>query len=347
VVQKPGVLEKSGYFTLLVAPGLGHKFPPDWQQKAEAAYAPHIARGRPEHPARVRFVTYTLKYASCFWVLLLGLDRHYERALVDAEKTDSGLAVKTENVQALRLIMDAAEPVALAIDGQHLDVRPWLGRDSIPYLYLEKRQGRWSTMLPQRFVTERNRRPHKMPGLQGPIDDAFTGTFLCVRGTGQPWNAAVQAHAEAELKRFRDEWNKFFRGDLPIKDDVTVNEDDIAGRHLILFGDPGSNSLIAQVLDGLPLSWTREQIRLGGKTFAADTHVPALVYPSPLNAGRYVVLNSGHTFHAADLRGTNALLYPRLGDYAVLKPAAGREPAAEVVAAGLFDDFWQISKESR
>ena len=45
-----------------------------------------------------------------------------------------------------------------------------------------------------------------------------------------------------------------------------------------------------------------------------------LIYPNPLNANRYVVLNSGHTFHAADYRGTNALLYPRLGDYAVLTP---------------------------
>ena len=41
--------------------------------------------------------------------------------------------------------------------------------------------------------------------------------------------------------------------------------------------------------------------------------------PNPLNASRYVVLNTGHTFHAADFQGTNALLYPRLGDYAVLK----------------------------
>jgi hypothetical protein len=157
----------------------------------------------------------------------------------------------------------------------------------------------------------------------------------------------VQRYAEADLQRFRNEWNKFFRAELPIKDDVHVTEDDIAGRHLILFGDPGSNSLIAQVLDGLPLSWTRERITLGGKAFAADTHLPALVYPSPLNTGRYVVLNSGHTFHAPDFRGTNALLYPRLGDYAILKPAAGKEPEAEVVTAGLFDDFWQIRGESR
>ena len=55
----------------------------------------------------------------------------------------------------------------------------------------------------------------------------------------------------------------------------------------------------------------------------------------------------GHTFHAADFLGTNALLYPRLGDYAILKPApTEKDPlAASVVIAGLFDDFWRVKKE--
>ena len=81
------------------------------------------------------------------------------------------------------------------------------------------------------------------------------------------------------------------------------------------------------------------------QSYAAADHVPVLIYPSPLNTGRYVVLNSGHTFHAADFRGTNALLFPRLGDYAILKLAPEKDPlAAEVVTAGFFDDFWRIKK---
>ncbi len=79
---------------------------------------------------------------------------------------------------------------------------------------------------------------------------------------------------------------------------------------------------------------------------SASDHVPALIYPSPLQTGRYVVLNSGHTFHAADFRGTNAQLYPRLGDYALLRLApTNKDPLeTEVVTAGLFDDFWQVKK---
>ena len=55
----------------------------------------------------------------------------------------------------------------------------------------------------------------------------------------------------------------------------------------------------------------------------------------------------GHTFQEADLRGTNALLYPRLGDWAVIKPKpTAKDPAGyEVVAAGLFDSHWRFSKK--
>jgi len=131
---------------------------------------------------------------------------------------------------------------------------------------------------------------------------------------------------------------------VAVKDDADVTPEDIASRSLILFGDPASNSLIAQILDALPLEWTKERIVLAGQTVSAAEHVPVLIYPSPLNPRHYVVLNSGHTFHAADFRETNALLYPRLGDYALLKPAATEHDplAVEVVTAGLFNDFWQV-----
>src|SRR5262249_23413659 len=142
---------------------------------------------------------------------------------------------------------------------------------------------------------------------------------------------------------------KYFRGELPVKDDSEVTSEDLSTRHLVLFGDPSSNSLIGQVLDALPLQWTKEALTFAGKKYAAASHVPVLIYPSPLNPTRYVVLNSGPTFHAEDFQGTNALLYPRLGDYAVLRLAgAERDPlAVEVATAGLFDEYWQIPKDAR
>ncbi|MBY0522034.1 MAG: prolyl oligopeptidase family serine peptidase [Gemmataceae bacterium] len=335
--------------THLIAPGLEHSFPADWQKKAEEVYAKYASKGRPEYPPKVRFVTYTLKYPACAWVEILSLDKHYDRASVDAEKTETGFTVKSANVRALGLTLpeQVTLPLVVSIDGQEVNARPSISRVGQAAVYLEKRDGKWSAVLPQKLATDRARRLQKINGLQGPIDDAFMDGFLCVRGTGKPWHAGTQKYADANLHRFKDEWNKYLRGDLPIKDDVDVTEDDITAKNLILFGDPSSNSLIAQCMDGLPLKWTKESIAFGGKTVSAADHVPVLIYPSPLNSGRYVVLNSGHTFHADAFRGTNALLYPRLGDYAILKPAPKeKDPlAVEIVGAGIFDEFWQVKKE--
>jgi hypothetical protein len=283
-------------------------------------------------------------------VEVLGLDRHYERSLVDAEHGENGYTIKTANVRALHLTLPAgaASPVAVRIDGQTLSLPSWLSPDGTQHLYLERQDAQWTRVLPEKLVTDRLRRPQKMARSQGPIDDAFMESFLCVRGTGTAWNESAQKYAEESLRRFEREWDKYFRGQLVIKEDFDVRSEEIARHHLILFGDPGSNTLIAQVLNSLPLEWSRKEIRLGDKTFAAAEHVPALIYPSPLNASRYIVLNSGHTFHAVDFQRTNAYLYPRLGDYAIVKPApTEKDPAgAHVIASGLFDELWRLSNDA-
>ena len=334
--------------TLLVAPGLKHQFPPEWQKKAEAEYEKYAGpgKGRTEQPEQVNFTTYTLKYSSCDWVEILGLERHYRLSEVNAKRAENGFTVSTKSIRQLRLAVPGGDysPVQIKIDGQQITARPAASPAGIPALYLEKRDGRWAGVLPQSIATGRLRKLQKITGLQGPIDDVFTDSFLCVRGTGTAWHDNVQKYAEADLARFQKEWDKFMRGELPVKNDVDVTDEDIASRHLILFGDPSSNSLIAHVLPGLPLKWTKETINFNGQTFDSAAHVPAMIHPSPLNAGRYVVLNSGHTFHAADFLGTNARLFPRLGDFAILKPAPTKDDpaAAEVVTAGIFDDFWML-----
>jgi hypothetical protein len=296
-------------------------------------------------------VTWTLKYSRCNWVEVLGLDQHYEKALVDAEKTAKGFDVKTTNVRALHLTLapGVGPIVDVDIDGQSLKkVRSWLIGETY-HLYLQRSGVTWQVVLPQRYFTQRSQKLQKTPGLQGPIDDAFTGAFLCVvpGPEGKAWHEATAKYVDADLERFEKEWSKYFRGVLPAVYDNEITNEDIADRNLILFGDPGSNSLIASVLDGLPLRWTQKEITFQGKTYTANDHVPVLIFPNPLNANRYVVLNSGHTFHAADFQKTNAMLYPRLGDYAILKLTNPKtDPLAmEVVTAGLFDEYWGLEKK--
>jgi dienelactone hydrolase len=338
--------------TFLIAPDTVHRLTPEYAKKAEAEYAKYAGpgKGRDETPERVRFVTYTTKYSGCDWVDIAGLDRQYEKASVDASLSSRGFAVKTQNVRRLRLMIPVRrmdwEQHSVVIDGQTLSVP---GK-SIPMIELVRAEGGWTGRpVPSQATDKSKTQPaiEKHYDLQGPIDDAFTDAFLCVRGMGTPWHEATGRYAAGALDRFGMEWDKYLRGTLPIKDDTAVTEDDIRGKNLILFGDPSSNRLIAQVLPKLPLTWTKETVTLAGASGSAAEHVPVLIYPNPLNPHKYVVLNSGHTFHADAFQGTNALLYPRLGDYALLRlvPDAKDPLATATVTAGLFDEFWRVPRK--
>ena len=72
--------------------------------------------------------------------------------------------------------------------------------------------------------------------------------------------------------------------------------------------------------------------------------ISAVIAPNPLNPRRYVVINSGHTFGADAFIGTNALLYPRLGDHAVFQ-TGGREGV--VRASGYFDEGWSLTRGAK
>jgi hypothetical protein len=151
-------------------------------------------------------------------------------------------------------------------------------------------------------------------------------------------------HALKELERFANIFAKYFRGDARLRDDTAVTPADIAANNIVLFGDPGSNKVMARIIARLPIRWTKDSIVVGDRTYTAADHVPALIYPNPLNPRRYVVINSGHTADIRDFRGGDYQL-PRFGDFAVFKVTKGPsgELASEVAETGLFDDAWKLA----
>jgi predicted esterase len=315
-------------FTHLIGPGLEHKFPPEWQQKAEAELQKYVGgnKARPINPPHIHVVTYMPMANDCDGVRIEALEKQYQKAEIDATYDEMGCVVKTNNVRCMSLSRQGRRN--LTIDGVKIDAR------SSDFIKID---GKW--------VNQYDGEPFKRTATSGPIDHAFTTKFLCIIGTGKAFNPEMESAARAQLDRFQREWDKHMRGVLVVKKDTDITRADIAVNNLILFGDPGSNSVIAQYLPKLPLKWTAKSIEFRGTTYDSATHLPVLIYPNPTSGGRYIVFNSGHTFHDAEFKGTNAQLYPRLGDYALIKPIpTSKAPAGfEVVTAGLFDEAWKIS----
>lgn len=332
----------------LISPGTGHVIDPVTHAEQMRQIAGYVDKGLNRKPAKLRFVTWTLKYSRCDWLQILELEKHYSRAEFSAALMDDVLEiVEPQNITrfAIQVSQLPHSPKLFRIGATELKVPDNLTAES-PAIVVERRNKQWHWGEPA--APGRTEFKGKRPGLQGPIDDAFTAPFLCVRGTGQAWNPAVQVYADASLKRFANEWRHYFRGDLPIKDDTDVTDEDLRTRNLILFGDPGSNAWIARTLPQLPLTWTKETVRIAGKDYAATHHVPAFIAPNPLPGGNehYIVINSGHTFREAELAKVNYLLFPRWGDWAVLEidpRRAADQPATEnVLQAGYFNEHWKL-----
>lgn len=314
----------------LVNPAQGHAHPTGETLRLRDEFtSANFARGRVV-PDRVRFVTYSTRYNRNHWVTVDGLQQHFSRSTVDATRDadKKNFTVTTSNISRL-LLTDTNAAERVTIDGEVLRVKPAAN------ILFARNGTRWQTANPAR-ASSALRKQHK---LQGPINDAFLESFLCVSPTGQAFNAIAAQRAKLEQERFAKMFARDFSGETRTKNDVLVTSQDIANNNLVLFGDPGSNKVLARIAGKLPIKWTKDSIVFGGKTYSAAEHVPVLIYPNPLNPKRYVVINTGLTPQG---RGATSF-----GDYAVLKVVTQPDGQQTTVIAdeGLFDEAWQISSQ--
>jgi dienelactone hydrolase len=329
--------------THIIGPKTGHSYHPDARKEIDRRIDAVAARGRDAVPQQVKFQTYTLRYNRSFWVTIEGMERHWEKARVEAEIVGrSGVQVITSGVTDLSLSFapgaapfDVSKPVKLTIDGTFVEAPPPRS-DRSWNVKLSRSAPGWKVF--ESFDTGL----HKRHGLQGPIDDAFLDRFVMVKPTGRPINDAVGKWAESEMNHAITHWRQQFRGEAIVKDDTDITGTDIASSNLVLWGDPASNAILAKIADKLPVKWTKDGVVAGGETFKADTHVPVLIYPNSLNPRKYVVVNSGFTYREYDYLN-NARQVPKLPDFAVIditSPVTSRAPG-KVVKAGFFDEKWE------
>ena len=309
----------------LANPGQGHSHATgDTAQQINAFTSANLKHGRVV-PDQIRFVTYTTRYNHDYWVTVDGMRQSFDEARVDATRDagKSNFTIKTTNISRL-ILEDAAAARKISIDGDALDVKPAPG-----ILLTRNAAGHWQ----QGDLAARTglRKQHH---LQGPINDAFFDSFLCATPSGTAFNAIADERVKQELARFTLSFSRDYCGEARTKADTKITDTDIANNNLVLFSDPGSNHLLARVLDRLPIKWTKDRITIAGKTYTAADHVPVMICPNPLNPKRYIVINAG----LSAPRGGDAF-----GDYAILKGSSDDDGKPQFVSVdgGVFDEFWQ------
>ena len=336
--------------THIIGPGTAHRYHPDSKVVIDRLLDSIAERGRDPYPGKVRFTTWTLRYNQMEWITIDALDKHWERARLDAEVTsENTIRIKAENVAAFSLdmgpgasLLDPSHAVDVVINGQAVKV-PGPMSDRSWSASLERSGTRWvlRTAASDNAIRKRH-------GLQGPVDDAFMDSFIFVRPTGQAMVSGISSWVGSEQGRAIREWRRHFRGEPQVKDDTAITDEDIANSNLVLWGDPGSNKVLSRIAAKLPLTWTADKLSLGGSTYAATTHAPILIYPNPLNPKRYVVINSGFTYREYDYLN-NAREVSKLPDWAVVDITTPPDDryAGRIVDANFFDEHWQPAKETR
>jgi dienelactone hydrolase len=334
------------HMTHIIGPNTAHKYHPDSKPVINAKLDAIAAQGRDPYPRKIRFTTWTLAYNQMKWVIVDGMDQHWERARLDAEIIDdNNVDVKTSNVSAFTLAigpggapLNVTRKTNVSINGQKIAAsapmtdRSWTA-------HFEKLGQRWT------FVEKPSAdgKLHKIHGMQGPIDDAFLDSFVVVRPTGEAMVPGIAQWAASEQKHLITEWRRQFRGDAQVRDDSQISDSDIANSNLVLFGDPGSNKVLARIIDKLPIQWSKDSLVIGTKKYVSATNAPVMIYPNPLNPKKYVVINTGFTYREYDYLN-NARQVPKLPDYAVVDittPPDARYPG-KIVDAGFFGEHWEL-----
>ncbi|MEM9643675.1 MAG: prolyl oligopeptidase family serine peptidase [Planctomycetota bacterium] len=336
----------------VIGAGMGHKIDEASKMIIEDGMNELARQTTAAIPRSVSFSTFTLKYHRMAWVDVRGLNEHWRSSRVDASIVDDQtITAETTNINRLCFRFESGQWPGLAsgrinlrVDGQALQGPP-VRSDRSYLVEVERIRNDWKLVdqeakeVASTFDVSKLR---KRPGLQGPIDDAFMDRFLFVLPNGKSLDPQVQAWVEQESAHAMLHWRKHFRGDIQRTTDAELTEAQIRDCHLVIFGDPNSNSTIAKIAPHLPIRWDTQRLSIGKSSTDSSGHVPILVYPNPLNPERYVVINSGFTFREYDYLN-NARQTPKLPDWAIVDVREGsnfRDPG-RVIDAGFFDERWR------
>ena len=324
----------------IIGPNTGHSYEAGARQRLQDRLDQLVSAGRKPVPSEIRFTTWMLRYNRMFWVTVDAMMEEWQRARVNAKIDGDTISATTTNVHALTLDFQpglapfpAGTKPTLKIDADTIQL-PAVRTDKSLTVALVRNGATWK---PGALSGLR-----KMQGLQGPIDDGFMDAFVFVTPTGRPLSEATGKWAREQADYAVSEWVHFFRGEPRVKSDTDISSDDIANNNLALFGDPSSNAVYRRIADRLPIRWTASGVTVGAEKFDAN-HVPVFIFPNPLNPKKYVVVNSGFTFHD---QSNNDMQSPKLPDWAVVdmtKPGNNYKYLPLFVASqGFFDESWKL-----
>ncbi len=340
-----------------------------WQAAPYETLFDWLLKVRPAAPPRrISYTTATLRNHRAYWAAIEAFEKYGESARLQAAVgEDNVITVETENVAAFTLQPPAAffkkdKPIMLRVNGQAMagnfdpaqpirraatakaanadnETKPEAKPETLAAVG-EKEQAvaNGQAAAKEAVAPEISYPGIKTPQRSGPIRDCYRDPFLLVYGTAG--DAPARKKDGAAARRFALEWQRFADGVPPLKADRAVTAADRKNYNLILFGTRSSNAILAQVADRLPVELTPAGYRLNDKNFAGKNLGLVLCYPSPFDARRLIVVQSGLFWGDALAINHKFDLQP---DYIVFDDSFDiTDGTNRALAAGFFDGNWRL-----
>jgi hypothetical protein len=299
---------------------------------------------RNPHPREVRIVTGDYRANRQHWLTVTRIERLPSLARVRAVVDTDRIRVETRNTTGVSLLLAdvplaAGTHAAIEVDGQVVfdGARAALGQT----VSLTREAGHWKLGSPTASSTKQL---VKQPDSSGPITDAYFDSIVHVYGTKiEADTAALRKAAERGAKGW-PLW--LWRVDQSVVADSEVTDALMRSHHLVLYGTPGSNTVLSRIEAQLPIRATADGILLGARLFSAPGVGAKFVYPNPLAPNRYVIVATAPTTEAV---GGGQNLPDFLPDYVVYDARTTHErqrllfsDAQPPLAHGYFDAHWQL-----
>ncbi len=311
---------------------------------AEHNYAFFLDKVRDAYPRTVVLTTNTIRHNRAHWLAVDRLRLQNKWARVEAQVKGQEIGIRTRGVLEFSLYPDARllsmdETVTVWIDGRKCTVEAPASRLQFAARLNEALEiDGWDLVedpAAELGVTRPVRKSHTLPG---PLDDAFRSRFIVIYGA-QPRSRRGRTGVDLrDAQQFAAEWNtwmtlhwgkqrppghrrgNWWRPPYPFRPGPHVHREQQLvvpypdtdftldslprDRHLVLFGDPGSNWVIRQLADRLPLRVSEAgagvRVQCGSRVYAGD-HVNYLfLAPNPVAPAHYVVLARGYLSSRVD-----------------------------------------------
>lgn len=293
---------------------------------------------RDRSPHEIRLVSHDLRAARQHWLGLRGFERYGVQARAHARVDGDRVEIETHNATELLLqlpdVPGEGDERRFVIDGDALTMR--LGALGL----VRRVSGRWRAHDDSRDTQGLR----KVPGLAGPLTDAYFDPTVYVYGTRDPASRAKLQEAARFAARGWPLWLYGFRAPVMAEDEVT--DEILRTRNVVLFGTLATSSLLARAAPDLPIRVEERAIVLRDRRLRAPDVGVRMIVPNPLGGRyRYLVVQTGNSVAAVEAGNRLPDFVP---DYVVYdgrstesrpRLAFGRQAPLEY---GFFDAWWHL-----